>query len=63
MLNASVIVSLYSATPKEFDLAGMDQSWNSSQWVDVSTNQPAEDIPQVDGAADNKPGLIILHIL
>lgn len=38
-----------------FDLAGMDQSWNSSQWVDVGTTAHSDDdlLPQLDGTYDS----------
>jgi len=44
------------------DLAGMDMSWNSSQWVSVhrdvsptvSENSDDDRLPQLDGLTDNK---------
>jgi hypothetical protein len=37
-----------------FDMGGMDQSWNSSQWVDVERKADSDDdiIPQLDGTWD-----------
>ena len=45
----------------EFDLEGMDSSWNSSQWLDVGLDKKDDveeepGIPQYDGPADDKAG-------
>ena len=53
--------------PEDFDLAGMDQSWDSSQWVDVSATDGGDNIPQFDGTGDDKYGkpfsLLIISIV
>ena len=43
---------LASEAEMEFDLAGMESSWSSSQWQDVEEAI----IPQFDGPADEKSG-------
>ena len=49
----------FSCSPKaeDFDLEGMDQSWNSSQLLPVSANRESDDsLPQLDGTGDDKTG-------
>lgn len=38
-----------------FDLEGLDTTWNDSQAVDVSDDDEDLKIPQFDGANDEKP--------
>lgn len=53
---------------EDFDLEGMDLSWNSSQWVDVNKSEQLSDsdnsdtLPQLDGPADHRPGMFCLSI-
>ena len=49
----------------DFDLEGMDTSWNSSQWVDIkksdrngsNESDNSDTLPQFDGPADHKTGM------
>ncbi len=52
----------FRSSAYDFDLGGMDQSWNSSQWVAVEADKDGQDqsedeLPQYDGPADNKAGI------
>ena len=41
----------------EYDLTGLDDTWLSSQWLDVIGQTTPDDIPQYDGPGDVKTGM------